>query len=104
MLSGRTCSVTDTADTVTISLSSDAGDNEVNLPVDLVEMLAEGEESPAEVVGDLAMMGCAQRVHATIHHSQGEAPPEIVEMEGQMEELFEARFGQTYGEMTGHDH
>ena len=50
------------------------------------------------------MMGCAQRIHATVHHSEGEVDPQIERLEELTMELFEERFGASYGELTGHDH
>jgi hypothetical protein len=94
----------DPSDTVTLTVESEEGSDEVTLPSELVDLLKEGEETPAEVVGDLAMMGCAQRIHATVHHSQGEVDPTIQRLEELTMELFEQRFGATYGEMTGHSH
>jgi hypothetical protein len=94
----------DPSDTVTLTVESAEGSDEVTLPADLIELLKEGEETPAEVVGDLAMMGCAQRIHATVHHSQGDVDPTIEQLEELTMELFEDRFGVSYGEMTGHSH
>jgi hypothetical protein len=94
----------DPSDTVTLTVESAEGSDEVTLPADLIELLKEGEETPAEVVGDLAMMGCAQRIHATVHHSQGDVDPAIEHLEELTMELFEDRFGVSYGEMTGHSH
>ena len=94
----------DTSDTVTLTVESEEGSDEVTLPAELINLLKEGEETPAQVVGDLAMMGCAQRIHATVHHGQGEVDPQIERLEELTMELFEERFGASYGELTGHDH
>jgi len=94
----------DPSDTVTLTVESEEGSDEVTLPAELIDLLKEGEETPAQVVGDLAMMGCAQRIHATVHHSQGEVDPTIQQLEELTMELFEERFGASYGEMTGHSH
>jgi hypothetical protein len=96
--------MTDPSDTVTLTVESEEGSDEVTLPAELVDLLKEGDETPAEVVGDLAMMGCAQRIHATVHHSEGEVDPQIERLEELTMELFEERFGASYGELTGHDH
>ena len=55
----------DPSDTVTLTVESEEGSDELTLPAHLIDLLKEGDETPAEVVGDLAMMGCAQRIHAT---------------------------------------
>ena len=94
----------DPSDTVTLTVESEEGSDEVTLPADLLDLLKEGDETPAEVVGDLAMMGCAQRIHATVHHSGGEVDPTIERLEELTMELFEERFGASYGELTGHSH
>lgn len=91
-------------DTVTLQISGPDGDDEVTLSAALVEMLAEGDEHAAEVVGDLALFGCAQRAHASVHHGQGEAPQELQDAESVTMELFEERFGASYAELTGHQH
>jgi hypothetical protein len=95
------------ADTETVTLSLEADDgtsDELVVPVQLVEMLAEGDETAPEVVGDIAMFGLAQRVHSAVHHSQGEPPEELQDVEGVTLDLFEERFGASFSELTGHDH
>jgi hypothetical protein len=91
-------------DSVTLSIQADDDSDEVTLPDGLLEMLAEGDETAPEVVGDLALFGCAQRIHATVHHSEGEVDPELLDIEETTMDLFEQRFGVTYGEATGHQH
>lgn len=91
-------------DTVEVRMEGPDGDDEVTLPAGLVGMLAEGDQSSAEVVGDLALFGCAQRIHATVHHREGEADEELTAIEEATMALFESRFGVTYGEATGHEH
>ena len=91
-----------TDETVEIHITGEDGENDLTLPAELLDLLREADEPDAEVVGDLAMFGCAQRIHAAVHHSQGGDQFEAVE-ELTME-LFEDRFGATYGELTGHDH
>jgi hypothetical protein len=95
--------MTDT-DTVELSIDGEDGDDTLTLPAELVDMLREGDESAAQVVGDLAMFGCAQRIHATVHHAEGGVDPQLEEVEQLTMDLFEKRFGASYGELTGHQH
>ncbi len=92
------------ADSVTLTIDGPDGADEVTLPTELLELLAEGDESAARVVGDLAMFGCAQRIHATVHHGEGETDPGLESVEALTMDLFEERFGASYGELTGHQH
>ncbi|MES3516855.1 MAG: hypothetical protein PPP58_04230 [Natronomonas sp.] len=89
---------------VTISIEGPDGEDEVTLPTAMLDLLREGEESNAELVGDLALFSCAQRIHATVHHAEGGDTEEFESIEAETMELFEERFGATYGELTGHDH
>ena len=93
--------------TETISFTIDGTDDstdEVTIPKALLDLLSEGEEPTAEIVGDLALFSCAQRVHAAIHHSQGTPDEELLAVEEETMELFEERFGQSFAELTGHAH
>ena len=91
-------------ETVTVTMTDDEAERTVTLPRGLMTMLSEGEQTPADVVGDLALFGCAQRVHGAIHHGEEEADPELEAIEAVTMELFEDRFGASYGEVTGHQH
>lgn len=92
------------AETVTVELETAEHSDELEVPVTLVDILSEDGESATEVIGDLAMLGLAQQAHGIVHHSQGEIADELSEAEELTMELFEERFGQTYGEVTGHQH
>jgi hypothetical protein len=98
--------MTDDADTVTVTLeSNDGATDEISLPSGLLEVLAEDEdETPPEIVGDIAVLGFAQQIHGIVAHGQGEPSPELEEIEEQTLDVFEERFGQSFAEMTGHDH
>ncbi|MEF8854173.1 MAG: hypothetical protein V5A24_01555 [Haloarculaceae archaeon] len=93
-----------TTPTVSVTLSDDESSDEIEVPETLLDLLGEGEEPPAAVVGDIAMLGLAQQIHGAVHHAQGEPDEDLQAAEEQTMDLFEERFGQTYGEMTGHSH
>ncbi|WP_075938278.1 DUF7545 family protein [Halosegnis longus] len=90
--------------TVELTLSGPDGDDELTLPAPLIDMFSENDESAAEVVGDLAMINAAQQIHAATAHGQGEPSEELEAVESLLMSQFEERFGQTFGEMTGHQH
>jgi hypothetical protein len=91
-------------DTVTLYIEGPGGDDEISLPTEMLDLMREGDESNAEIVGDLALFSCAQRIHATVHHAEGGDTEDYREIEEQTMELFEERFGASYAELTGHDH
>jgi hypothetical protein len=93
------------SDTVAVRLETeDDGSDAIEVPRAIVEMLGEDNEDTTTVVGDLAMLGVAQQAHALVHHSNGETDPALEDAEELTMDLFEERFGQTYGEVTGHSH
>jgi len=92
------------ADTTTVNLEADGESDELTVPTALVRLLAEDGEGTTEVVGDMAMLALAQQAHGIVHHSHGEVDPAVEEAEQATMDLFEERFGQSYAEMTGHDH
>jgi hypothetical protein len=93
-------------DTVTLQIEGESEDDtdEVTLPSEMLELMREEGESDAEIVGDLALFSVAQRIHATVHHAEGGDTEEYEVIEAKTMELFEDRFGATYGELTGHQH
>jgi len=92
------------ANLVTVTLDSEDATDELTVPVELLDMLREGEESDPEIVGDIAMFGFAQRIHGAVAHGQGEPSPELEAVESETLDLFEERFGSSFAELTGHDH
>lgn len=91
-------------DTVTLRIESDDDEDDVTLPSEMLELMREADESDPEIVGDLALFSCAQRIHATVHHAEGGDTEQYRTIEERTMELFEDRFGASYGELTGHDH
>lgn len=82
----------------------DDSTDSVRIPTGLLELLAEDDNPPATVIGDLALLGCAQRIHAAVHHSHEESDTDLEALEEATMELFEERFGASYAELTGHAH
>lgn len=91
-------------DTVTLHIEGPNDEDDVTLPTEMLNLMREADESDAEIVGDLALFSCAQRIHATVHHAEGGDTEEYKEIEEQTMDLFEDRFGASYAELTGHQH
>jgi hypothetical protein len=52
----------------------------------------------------VALQAFVQQVHAIVHHSEGDVPPDLLEMNETAEQLFEDRFGVPVEEAFGHSH
>ena len=92
-------------ETQTFTIEGPDGDtDDVELPTGLVDVLSEQGDEPSTVVADIACMAFAQRAHAIVHHSEGETPADLGAVADSMEDIFEDRFGVTFGEATGHQH
>ncbi|MEF8809117.1 DUF7545 family protein [Natronomonas sp.] len=91
-------------DTVTLHIEGPNDEDDVTLPTEMLNLMREADESDAEIVGDLALFSCAQRIHATVHHAEGGDTEEYKQIEEQTMDLFEDRFGASYAELTGHQH
>lgn len=89
-------------DTYTIKVAS--GSETVEIPAGLIETLAEAGEEPTTVVSDIVVQALAQHAHALVHHSEGETPAELQEINDAMEEIFEDRFGVPLSDAMGHSH
>jgi hypothetical protein len=93
------------SETVTVTLESDNDTDEMTVPKGLIDILKESpDETATDVVGDIAMMGFAQRIHGAVHHAEGEPDEEILALNDATMDLFEERFGATFDELTGHSH
>ena len=77
---------------------------ELTVPDALLDVLSEEGDSGADVVADVALMGLTNRAHMLVHHGEGEVDEEVAAAEERALELFEERFGMTFGEATGHSH
>jgi hypothetical protein len=93
-----------TDDTITVTLDAEDGNDELEVPRAIVDLLSEEADDTTTVVGDLAMLGIAQQAHGIVHHGHGEVDDDLEAAEELTMDLFEERFGQTYGEVTGHSH
>lgn len=91
-------------ETTTVSIEVDGESDEFAIPVTLTEALSEDDETSAEVVGNLALLGLAQQAHGIVHHSHGDVGEELEAAEEATLDEFEERFGQSFQEMTGHSH
>lgn len=78
--------------------------DDVTIPAALIELFTEDDEPATEVVGDVVMLGFAQRIHALVHHGHGGADADLEAIEAATMEQFEDRFGASYAELTGHAH
>ena len=92
------------AETVTVTIETDDESDELEIPVDAIDLLNEGEEGVPTVLGDLALLGVAQQIHGIIHHTQEDVGEDVEAAEQKTMELFEERFGQSFADMVGHDH
>ncbi|ADB61606.1 hypothetical protein Htur_2733 [Haloterrigena turkmenica DSM 5511] len=96
--------MTEEVDTTTFEISADDGTtDEVTVPTGLLDLVAEGDQTDAETVGDVTLLSFASRAHHIVHHGQ-DADAELEAQEARIMDLFEERFGVTYGEATGHQH
>jgi hypothetical protein len=96
---------TDDIETSTYTIEGPEGEtDDLELPPGLIDLLREGNETQSEVIGDMALISFVQQAHAAVHHSQGEADPQIAAIEEKSRELFEERLGITFEEATGHSH
>lgn len=82
----------------------DGEEDTVELPAHIVELMREGEESGAEVVGDIVVQAFAQQAHVRVHHAEGEPSEELAEANDELEDLFEQRFGLSLADAMGHQH
>ena len=91
-------------ETVTITLATDEESDKIAVPTALLDLLGEGDDPAPSVVADIAMLGLAQQAHGAVHHAHGDPDADLQAAEAFVMDRFEERFGQSYGEMTGHSH
>lgn len=91
-------------ETITVTIEAGEDSDEIEVPVEAIDLLSEEDEGAPTVLGDLALLGITQQLHGIIHHSHGEVGEEVEAAEEKALELFEERFGRSFAEMTGHDH
>ena len=82
----------------------DGAEDTVELPASLIEMMSEGDESGARVVGDIVVQAFAQQAHVRVHHAEGEPSEELAAANEELEDLFEERFGLSLADAMGHQH
>ncbi|GAB7008521.1 DUF7545 family protein [Halorubrum trueperi] len=92
-------------ETETYTITGPDGEEEsFELPAGLVDVLSEQGEQSTRVVSDVVVQAMAQQAHVIVHHSEGEVPEDIAEMNDTGAELFEERFGQSLEDALGHSH
>ncbi len=91
-------------ETTTYTIASEDGEETLTVPSDLLDLLGEDDQDPETVLGDIAMLSLANRVHHLVHHHEGEADDHVADVEAETMDRFEERFGVTFEEATGHDH
>jgi hypothetical protein len=82
----------------------DGSAGDLELPAGLVDVLSEQGEPATDVVVDVALQAFVQQAHVIVHHSEGEVPQDLLEINEAAEELFEEQFGRTVEEAFGHSH
>lgn len=96
---------TDHDGTITFTIeSSDGTTDTLTIPAGLIDLFADGDETPPEVFGDIAVLSFAQQIHAAIHHGEGDVSDELRTIEKATMDLFEERYGVSFAEATGHAH
>lgn len=90
-------------ETITVSIESEDGRDEIAVPATLVDLLAEEGQGSAEAVADVTLLSFASRAHHLVHHDEG-VGEDLEAAEAEIMDRFEERFGVTFGEATGHQH
>lgn len=95
-------------ETVSVTIETDEETDSLELPVALIDLLTEGEQSVPTVVADIALFGMAQRLHSAVHHTQGDPSAgidaDLEDIEALTDELFSERFGTSFDDLLDHSH
>lgn len=91
-------------DTSHVTIRVDDSEDSVELPEELFSLFTEEDQTPASAATDLMVLDYTHRLHAQVHHTEDEPDERIVELEADLRDRFEDRFGASFGELTGHQH
>ena len=89
---------------VTVEIAVGDDDENIAIPTGVLEALTQDELTLPEIIGDLIIVSCTQRLHGMVAHGAAEPDEDLVELEAEMREVFEDRFGASFAELTGHSH
>ena len=93
------------ADTETYTVEGPDGETtDVELATGVVDLLAQQGQRKVDVVDEILIQSFAQQAHVVAHHTEGETPADVTEIEETMAELFEEAFGQSLEDAMGHSH
>lgn len=88
----------------TVAFTVESGDErtELELPAALVDLIGTAEDARTDVVADVAMLACTQRMYEAVRSSEGAVGDDIHDIEADTRELFEEQFGTSFEKLTGY--